>query len=147
MTRAGGTAFSVLGALALTVSLGAETAAGFKLIVSSANPVTALPRDTVNRMFLKKTTVWPNGQTVAPVDQHTNSPSRKAFSRAILRKDPAEIAAYWNQQIFSGRSLPPPAKPSDKEVLSYVRDNPNAIGYVAADAKIGEGVKIVAVSD
>jgi len=138
---------SALGALVLTASLAAATAADFKMVVNSANPVTALPRDTVNRMFLRKTTTWPNGQTVAPVDQHTNAPSRRAFSKAILGKEPAEIAAYWNQQIFSGRALPPPAKPSENEVLAYVRDNPNAIGYVAADTKIGEGVKIVAVLD
>ena len=147
MTKAGGTVLWVLGALLLTASLGAQTGADFKVIVNSANPVTTLPRDTVNRMFLRKMTTWPDGQTVAPVDQNTNSASRRAFSKAILGKDSAEIAAYWNQQIFSGRGLPPPMKPSDNEVLSYVRDYPHAIGYVAADAKIGEGVKVVAVRD
>jgi hypothetical protein len=60
-------------------------------------------------MFLRKTTTWPNGQTVAPVDQHTNSASRRAFSKVILARDP------------------------------------NDIGYVAGDAKFGEGVKAVTV--
>ncbi len=147
MTKTGRTVLSALGALVLTASLGAETAADFKVVVNSANTVTALPRDTVNRMFLRKTTTWANGQTVAPVDQHTDSASRRAFSKAILGKAPAEIAAYWNQLIFSGRGLPPLTKSSDSEVLSYVRDNPNAIGYVSADAKIAEGVKVIAVRD
>jgi ABC-type phosphate transport system substrate-binding protein len=146
MAKAGAAVFSALGALVLTASLAAETVADFKVVVNSANPVTALPRDTVNRMFLRKKTTWPSGQTVVPVDQHTNSATRRAFSKAILGKEPLEIAAYWNQQIFSGRALPPPSKSTDKEVLAYVRDNPNAIGYVAADATIGEGVKIVAVT-
>jgi hypothetical protein len=30
-------------------------------------------------------------------------------------------------------------------VLAFVRDNPNAIGYVAGDAKLGDGVKAVMV--
>ncbi len=147
MPKAGGTVFSALGALVLTASLAAQTAADFKVVVNSANPVTALPRDTVKRMFLRKTTAWPNGQAVAPVDLQASSESRRAFSRVILSKDPGEIVAYWNQQIFSGRALPPPSRASDSEVLAYVRDNPNAIGYVAAGAKIGEGVKVVALAD
>jgi hypothetical protein len=32
---------------------------------------------------------------------------------------------------------------SDSEVLAFVRDHLNAIGYVAGDAKLGEGVKAV----
>ena len=38
-------------------------------------------------------------------------------------------------------------KPSDAQVLSYLRDNPNAIGYVSPDATVGEGLKAVVVLD
>lgn len=144
--KAGGAALA-LAALALAASLGADPAGDFKLIVNSANPVTALRRDAVKRMFLRKATTWASGQPVAPVDQRRNAPIRRAFSESILDKEPAEIAAYWNQQIFSGRSVPPPAKASDSEVLAYVRDNANAIGYVSADAEIGEGVRIIPIVD
>lgn len=146
MVKAGGAAVA-LAALVLAASLGADPAGDFKLIVNAANPVTALPRDVVKRMFLRKATTWASGQAVAPVDQRTNAPIRRAFSESILGKDPAEIGAYWNQQIFSGRSVPPPAKASESEVLAYVRDNANAIGYVSADTRIGEGVKIITIVD
>lgn len=144
MSKAGVMVLLLLGLVRVPV-LGAQTPPEYKVVVNSANTVSTLSRDSVSRMFLKKTTTWPNGHTVAAVDQATNAPSRRAFSRAILGRATDEVAAYWNQLIFSGRGLPPPTKSSDSEVLSFVRDNPNAIGYVAGDAKLGEGVKVLTV--
>ena len=145
MSKAGAAVLSGLVGLVLVPVLGAETSPDYKVVVNSSNTVTTLSRDSLSRIFLKKTTTWPNGQTAAPVDQATNTPSRRAFSRAILGRATDEVAAYWNQMIFSGRGLPPPTKASDSEVLAFVRDSPNAIGYVAGDAKLGEGVKVLTV--
>jgi len=145
MSKAGAAVLSGLVGLFLAPVLGADTPTDYKVVVNSSNTVSTLSRDSLSRMFLKKTTTWPNGQTVAPVDQATNAPSRRAFSKAILGRATNEVAAYWNQMIFSGRGLPPPTKASDSEVLAFVHDNPNAIGYVAGDAKLGEGVKAVTV--
>lgn len=120
---------------------------GYKLVVHVGNPVTALSRDNVMQIFLRKTTSWPNGQPIAAVDQRSDAPSRHSFSLSVLRKDTNEIASYWNQMIFSGRALPPPTKGSDDEVLAYVRSNPNAIGYIGGETPIGEGVKVVRIQD
>jgi ABC-type phosphate transport system substrate-binding protein len=144
MSKAGAAVLLLLG-LVLVPILRAQTPPEYKVVVNSANTVSTLSRDSLSRMFLKKTTTWPNGQTVAPVDQVTHAPNRRAFSRAILGRATDEVAAYWNQMIFSGRALPPPTKASDTEVLAFVHDNPNAIGYVAGDAKLGEGVKVLTV--
>lgn len=145
MSKAGAAVLLGFVGLVLVPVLGAQTPLDYKVVVNSANAVSALPRDSVSRIFLKKTTTWPNDQKVVPVDQATNAPSRRAFSKAILSREPSEIAAYWNQMIFSGRGLPPPTKASDSEVLAFVRDNPNAIGYVAGDTKVGDGVKVLTV--
>jgi ABC-type phosphate transport system substrate-binding protein len=133
----------ILTGLVVNPAVAAEPATAYKVIVNAANAVTTLSRDDVSRIFLKKTIKWPNGQPVLPVDLPTSAPSRRAFSKGVLGRDPTEVGAYWNQVIFSGRAVPPPTKSSDSEVLSYVRDNPNAIGYVAADAKIDASVKVL----
>jgi len=145
MTKAGAAVLLGFVGLVFLPILGAQTPPEFKVVVNSANTVSALPRDSLSRIFLKKTTTWPNDQKVVPVDQATNAPSRRAFSKAVLAREPSEIAAYWNQMIFSGRGLPPVTKASDSEVLTFVRDNPNAIGYVAGDTKVGDGVKTLTV--
>jgi ABC-type phosphate transport system substrate-binding protein len=132
MTKATRSALGILtGFLFMAGANGAETAAGYKVVVNAANPVTTLSRDTVMRIFLKKTTTWPNGQPVVPVDRPTQAPSRRAFSKQVLRRDTNEVAAYWNQIIFRGLGVPPPTKSSDAEVLSYIHDNPNSIAMSA----------------
>jgi ABC-type phosphate transport system substrate-binding protein len=146
MMKAIGVGLLVVVGLDVAPALGADDATEYKVVVNAANPLSALTRESVARIFLKKVTTWPNGKPAHPVDQPTNSACRGAFSRAVLGKDPGEVASYLNQLIFSGRGVPPVTRPSDAEVLSYVQNDANAIGYVAGDAKVGEGVKVVAVT-
>jgi ABC-type phosphate transport system substrate-binding protein len=109
----------------------AGSAADFKIIVNKANPVTDLSAGDVAAMLTKKTTKWPNGTVVTPVDQVESSEVRTLFSREILRKTTSAMKSYWRQQIFSGLDLPPLEKPGDSQVIEFVRANPGAIGYVS----------------
>lgn len=56
---------------------------------------------------------------------------RESFSRVIHGRSANQIAAYWQQQIFSGRNIPPEQRSSDDEVIAYVSSTPGAIGYVS----------------
>lgn len=114
----------------------------FIVVVNEDNPTTALPRSAVAQLFLKRA-MWSDGQHALPVDQPEDSQTRRDFTKLVHRKSVMAIRSYWQQQIFSGRDVPPPEKRTDREVLDFVRENPNAIGYVAASAAIGDGVKIL----
>jgi ABC-type phosphate transport system substrate-binding protein len=144
MSKARAALLTVLAAV-LVPALAAQTTTGYKVVVNATNPVRTLSRVTAMRMFLKKVTTWPDGHPAIPVDQPAGSVARKAFTTEVLKKDTNEVVAYWNQMIFSGRGLPPVSKSSDADVLSYVRENPHAIGYVSGDAKLGEGVKAIGI--
>jgi ABC-type phosphate transport system substrate-binding protein len=124
----------------------ASGAEGYKLIVHSSNPATSLPREQVARYVLKKVTSWPSGLGVQPVDRERESTVRAAFSRSVLHKSVSEVSAYWQQQIFSGRGVPPPEKRSDAEVVAFVTGNEGGIGYVSGSADVGDA-KVVAVVD
>jgi ABC-type phosphate transport system substrate-binding protein len=124
----------------------ADAAEGFKLIVHSSNPATTLSREQVARYFLKKATTWPAGTAVAPVDQHKDSAARDAFSRGVLRKAVSEVIAYWQQQIFSGRGVPPPEKRGDAEIVAFVEQHEGGIGYVSEAAAVGNA-KVVRIVD
>jgi ABC-type phosphate transport system substrate-binding protein len=133
--------------LALLLVLAASAAGAqegeFKLVVHGSNGVSSLTRAEASQYFLKRKPTWPSGQAVLPVDQAGESPARRAFSRAVLSKDVPAVKSYWQTQIFSGRGVPPPEKPSDAAVLDFVESNPGAIGYVSAGAAVGRGVKEV----
>jgi ABC-type phosphate transport system substrate-binding protein len=135
-------AFVALLALAIGQPGDARAAEGYKVIVHSSNPATSLSREQVVRYFLKKATAWPSGKVVAPVDQEKDSATRAAFSQGVLHKSVAEVIAYWQQQIFSGRGVPPTEKRSDAEVVAFVEGNEGAIGYVSASAAAGDAKTI-----
>lgn len=117
----------------------------YKVIVNASNPVKSLTRSQLAAMFLKKVDAWETGALVIPIDQPERAPVRQSFSREVLGRPPAAVKSYWNQLVFSGRSVPPPEKLSDADVISFVRSTPSAVGYVSADAQT-KGVKVLAVA-
>jgi ABC-type phosphate transport system substrate-binding protein len=138
--------FRTLSSLVLSLALAAAAGAGegYKVIVNAGNPVSALTKDQVSKIFLKKIQKWDSGQPVVAVDQEASSPVRGSFSKDVHGKAAAAIASYWQQQIFAGRDVPPAEKGSDASVLAFVKGNPNAIGYVSEQAATAD-VKVVAV--
>ena len=80
-----------------------------------------------------------------PVDLAEASGIRKAFSSEVVGKDVATVRSYWQQQLFTGRGVPPVVKASDAEVLAFVASRPGAIGYVSAGAALPDGVKAVRI--
>jgi ABC-type phosphate transport system substrate-binding protein len=124
---------------------GAQATAAFKVIVNAGNPVGALSKDEVSRLFLKKVTTWSNATPVVVVDQRSSNTVRESFTRLVHGRQLSFVTSYWQQMIFSGRATPPPEKASDAEVSSFVASTPTAIGYVAADAPLPPGVKVLNV--
>ena len=131
-----------LGALAAGSSRASTS--GYRVIVNSANPSSALDRKFLTDAFLKKTTRWPTGELIRPVDLGSDSPVRRRFSEEVLNRSVSAVKSYWQQLIFSGRAIPPPEMDNDEEVLRYVAKYPGAVGYVSS---VGEmtGVKVVSV--
>ena len=121
-----------------------SAASSFKVIVNNAVHVDALSKKEVADLFMKRTPKWSNGTPVTAVDQSDRAPVREEFSRAVHGKPTAAVKSYWQQQIFSGREVPPVEKSSDADVVTLVRANAGAIGYVDAGTDTS-GVKVVNV--
>ena len=123
-------------------------AAGFVVIANAANPATTIAKLDVVRIFMKKTRAWPGGGLAAdPVDQRDASAVRKEFLAAVVGKDAAAMNAYWQSQLFVGRTTPPPVKASDADVIAYVAASRGAIGFVSAGAALPETVKVIKVGE
>lgn len=136
--------------LALTISLalaGSSPAAGaFVLVAHPGVKAKSLSRADVSRLFLKKTTNWPGGVAVVPVDQPAASRTREAFSRDVHGRSAAAVDAYWQKLVFSGSGVPPTTLASDEEVLRFVRTTPGGVGYVSLGTDTHE-VSIVDIAD
>jgi len=120
-------------------------AKSYKVIVNPSNPISSMSREDVSRIFLKKTTKFPDGRGASPVDLSVNSSTRENFSKDVHGKPASAVEAYWQQLIFSGRDVPP-AQKSESGALDFVRSNENGIGYVSAGADTA-GVKVISVTN
>jgi ABC-type phosphate transport system substrate-binding protein len=111
-----------------------QDGASYYIVVHPGNPAVSMTKEQISKLFLKKGTSWPHGRRAYPVDLLESSAVRQKFSKEIHGKTVASIKAFWQQRIFSGREVPPPEKASDADVVAFVHENPDAIGYVSANA-------------
>jgi ABC-type phosphate transport system substrate-binding protein len=125
---------------------GARTLAAqdYKVVVNSANATGEISSDALGKIFLKQAAKFPDGAAATPVEPAKASPARAAFAKAVLGRTVQNLDTFWQQQIFSGKDVPPANKASDDEVIAFVKSNPGAIGYVSGSAAVA-GVKVVAV--
>jgi ABC-type phosphate transport system substrate-binding protein len=137
----------LVGAVAACV-LGASAPAPprvFVVVVHVDNPSTTIARDQLSKIFLKRANKWPNGNPVMPVDLASGSAARAAFTKTVHGKSVTAVVAFWQQQIFSGRDVPPPEKASEKDVVEFINGHPGAVGYVSAGAMLGDSVKTLQI--
>jgi ABC-type phosphate transport system substrate-binding protein len=116
----------------------------FRVIVNPVNPATVVDQRFLADAFLKKTTRWPDGSLIRPVDLSGSSPTRQRFCEDVLGRSVAAVKSYWQQAIFAGRDLPPPELDADEDVVRYVIKYGGAVGYVSGTANV-EHVKLVTV--
>lgn len=137
----------VLALLAFT-SFAQDAEPGYVLVIHAENDSPALGRSLVSKMFLKKVKRWPDSDLrVVPIDQGEKSPVREAFTKDVHGKRVSAIKTFWQRMIFSGRDVPPEELADDGSVLAFVAANPGAIGYVASDADLGDGVKVLSLTE
>ena len=135
---------AVLISIAMLLFLSSFAYAQVTVIVNADNPITSASQEQVANYFLKKETSWSNGMKVVPVYQEETSSIHAQFAKRIIGKTVSALKAYWNQNIFSGRAIPPAIKTSDQKVVSFVGSNQGAIGYVSGSAGLS-GVKVLKV--
>ncbi len=100
------------------------------VVVSANSPLQALTKNQVRNIFLGKTTMLPDGETVIPVDQPESSPLRETFYRQVTGRSAAEAKAYWAQLSFTGRGESPREALNSNDVKKILASTPGAIGYI-----------------
>lgn len=137
-------AFSAVLLLAVSAPI-VEAQAGYQVIVNSGNSTDSISKGDLAKIFMKKSSSFPNGTKAEPVDQNEDSPVRAAFSEDVLGKKVSAIKSFWQKQIFSGRGTPPDILDTDGDVIEFVKRNPGAVGYISAGAS-ADGVKVLTVN-
>lgn len=119
----------------------------FRVIVHVSNPHSELTQKELSYFFLKKVTRWKDfDELVHPVDREEDSQIRKLFTLKIHRRKISAIKAYWQQQIFSGREIPPLEQSTDEDVLRFVSQKKGAIGYISMSVDLSAYKKVKVIN-
>lgn len=133
---------TILAAAALAQCLAISSAyAEIVVIVNSKNAISALNPDQVEKLFLGKTSSFPDGSSAIPIDL-PKGPERDQFYQKTTGKSTSQLKAYWSKLIFTGAGQPPKEAESAQEVVNLVGKNPNLVGYVDK-AAVNSSVKAV----
>lgn len=128
--------------ICISLFLSAQAYAEVSVIVSTNNANAAIDENTLSRIFLGKTSSFPDGSQSIPVDQSEGAAARNSFNETVLGKNANQLKAYWSRLIFTGKGTPPTESGSDADVKALVANNPNLIGYIDSSAVDGT-VKVV----
>lgn len=112
------------------------------VIVSDKNPTSTVSQAEVEKIFLGKLKLFPDGSSAIPLDQPEKSPEKSTFYEKAMNKSDTQLRAYWSRIIFTGSGAPPKAVESSADMVKLVAENPNTIGYVDKSL-VAPGVKVV----
>jgi len=121
----------------MTLTIAAEDS--IVVIVNQDNDTKKMSAREVRKLFLGKSRKLPDGSRAVLV---SNEAILSEFNRSALRKADSQVKAAWSRLLFSGRAKPPVAFSNPADVVQYVAQNANAIGYVLT-SQLAEGVKAV----
>lgn len=113
------------------------------IIVGKNNSNASISTADVQKIYLAKTSTFPDGKEVVPVSQEESSAIYAAFLSSVIQKTPEQYKSYWAKMIFTGKGQPPKqVSGGDAAVVKLVAENPAIIGYVDA-AAVNDSVKVL----
>jgi len=105
------------------------------VIVNVNNSTDAMSAREVRKLFLGKSRKLPDGSRAVLV---SNQPIQTRFNRSALGKKDSQVKSAWSRLQFSGRAKPPVVISNPAEVVRFVSENENAVGYVRK-SELGSG--------
>ena len=114
------------------------------LVISHpANPVTALAKEELQRIFLNKLRRWQDGTRIIPVTLETGQ-IHEQFLETYVHKTRIQFSLFWKRIIFTGKGIPPTTFSTEIEVVAYVSGTPGAIGYVSSQTPL-DGAEVLRI--
>ena len=134
---------TLLQVVSLSLILAMPTFAGTVVVVKLDNPIAKLSKSDIRSIFLGKLRHYPGTSLEAiALDQARKSAIRAKLYRAVARKTPRKMSAYWARQLFTGTGMPPETKDGDLAILAAIQADKRKIGYIASTS-VTEFVKVV----
>lgn len=109
-----------------------------------SNSIT-LDRYTVQKIFTKKISRWPNGKNINVFIKPLSSIEHRDFVTKVLGLTPYYYQEQVEEQTFSGKAASITEVQNDEQMVSKIEHTPGGIGYL--NYKIFKGNKEIIVID
>lgn len=119
--------------LVFVLAVQTAVAGDLAVIVNTSNSKSSITKSELSKIFTGKKNRWSNNENIVPVDQKTSTAVAGDFLENYLRKSASEYRKLWMSKMLSGEATAPKALSSDSEVISFVKSNPGAIGYIDSE--------------
>ncbi len=117
----------------------------FILVLNNNISTESISQEDIRLIYLGKKRRWTNGAKIMLC--YLDKPKiLHLFSKDTVGKTSRQFIMYWKRMVFTGKSAMPKSFDTDQNVISYVKSNEGAIGFVSADART-EGVKVLKVEE
>ncbi len=125
-------------------------AAEYAVVVHKESKVKRLSAAELKKIFRGELLTWPAGMDGSEgekikVTAQRGGKGHKAFLKEIVDMSPREFALYWKRITFTGSGTPVKILKNNEKVKAFIRQNPEAIGYIDA-AAMDDTVKKIVVS-
>ncbi len=117
------------------------------IITNKSNPVNKLSKSEIRNIYLGNTITWKNNRKIQIVDYNSESELREDFSNSYLFLSPNKVSMIWLKVTLSGKVSPPKILYKVKDVIKFVSEYEDAIGYVDNIKDLTDDVKIIEVVD
>jgi ABC-type phosphate transport system substrate-binding protein len=111
-------------------------------VIAHPSTKASINREDLMRLYMGKSKSLSDGSPVMALYLKEGLPVRRAFDSQVLNRQPAQVKAYWAQQIFTGRGTPPPERVTETAMLESVATTPGTIGFISASA-VTPSVKVL----
>jgi ABC-type phosphate transport system substrate-binding protein len=117
--------------------------AGIAVIGGSSFPKDALSIGEVKEIYTGKMEIV-GGTRLKPLDQKSSVKSDFVEKAVGMSED--DYKSYWIKRVFREGGSPPAVKASSDDVISAVKEDKGAVGYVSEDeAKGKSGIRVLLV--
>jgi len=103
------------------------------IIVNHSNEIDKLSLEDAQMIFMGTKNFFKNGNRVSIVDQDKEGSVYSDFYKRLINLSPKEMSIYWAKLLFAGKGRPPFKVDNDKDVITWVENNVNGIGYITSD--------------
>jgi phosphate transport system substrate-binding protein len=115
------------------------------VIVNNDNPIQTIGFQELAKIFKIEKKFWDNGEKIYLVLRETGSPEKSVILKQIYKTDDPGLKTLWLSKIYREEITSfPKTLNSNEAVIRFVRQVPNAIGFIDA-ALIDDRVKVLRI--